>query len=174
MRLRPYIQSKDFKYIAEWIDNERSHALWCANNFPYPMTMETFHSFLEKTMEEWTVSPFVATDDSGNTIGFFRYSVNTESNEGFLASVIVDNKLRGKGYGREMIQLALRYAFEITGAELVQLNVFIENQDAKRCYESIGFVERCITKNAFAYKDELWSRCNMTITKAINSDLSAR
>lgn len=82
-----------------------------------------------------------------------------------MASVIVDNKLRGKGYGREMIQLALRYAFEITGAELVQLNVFIENQDAKRCYESIGFVERCITKDAFVYKDEAWSRCNMTIAK---------
>ena len=32
MRLRPYIQSKDFKHIAGWIDNERSHALWCANN----------------------------------------------------------------------------------------------------------------------------------------------
>lgn len=166
MRLRPYIKSKDFKYIAGWIDDERSHALWCANNFPYPITTEAFHSFLEKTMEEWTVSAFVVTDDSGNIVGFFRYSVNTESNEGFLASVIVDNKLRGKGYGRETIRLALRYAFEMTGAKLVQLNVFTENRDAKRCYESIGFVVRSIAKDAFVYKDEVWSRCNMTITKS--------
>lgn len=71
MRLRPYIKSKDFKYIAGWIDNERNHALWCANNFPYPVTEEAFHNFLNKTMEEWTVSAFVATDDSGYTIGFF-------------------------------------------------------------------------------------------------------
>lgn len=166
MRLRPYIKSKDFKYIAGWIDDERSHALWCANNFSYPITTEAFHSFLEKTMEEWTVSAFVVTDDSGNIVGFFRYSVNTESNEGFLASVIVDNKLRGKGYGRETIRLALRYAFEMTGAKLVQLNVFTENRDAKRCYESIGFVARSIAKDAFVYKDEVWSRCNMTITKS--------
>ena len=110
-------------------------------------------------------SAFVATDDCGSRIGFFRYSLNTDSSEGFLASVIVDDKLRGKGYGREMIQLALRYAFEITGAESVQLNVFNENTEAKRCYERIGFVERYVEKDVFTYKDELWSRCNMTISK---------
>ena len=98
-------------------------------------------------------------------VGFFRYSVNTESNEGFLASVIIDPELRGKGYGREMLRLALRYAFELTGAESVQLNVFAENQNAKRCYESLGFVQRSMTKGAFVYKDEAWSRCNMTIAK---------
>ena len=165
MRLRPYIKSKDFKYIAGWIENERNHALWCANNFPYPITAEAFHVFLEKTMEEWAMNAFAVTDDCGKIVGFFRYSVNTESNEGFLASVIVDNKLRGKGYGKEMIRLALRYAFEMTGAELVQLNVFTENVDAKRCYERLGFVERSVEKAVFAYQDELWSRCNMAITK---------
>ncbi len=165
MRLRPYIPSKDFKYLAGWIDNERDHALWCANNFPYPVKEQAFHNFLEITMERWMACAFAATDDPGNTIGFFRYSLNTESSEGFLASVIVDNKLRGKGYGREMIQLALLYAFEITGAESVQLNVFNENAAAKRCYERIGFTERCVEKDVFSYKDELWSRCNMTISK---------
>lgn len=165
MRLRPYIKSKDFQHIAGWIGNERDHALWCANNFPYPVTAEAFHSFLDKTMEEWTVGAFTATDGRGKAVGFFRYSVNVQSNEGFLASVIIDPALRGKGYGREMIRLALRYAFELTGAESVQLNVFAENQNAKRCYESLGFVQRSMTKDAFVYKDEVWSRCNMTITK---------
>jgi hypothetical protein len=46
---------------------------------------------LDKTTEEWTVAAFVATDENGIPIGFFRYAVNVESNEGFLASVIVDN-----------------------------------------------------------------------------------
>lgn len=116
-------------------------------------------------MERWMACPFVATDDRGNRIGFFRYALNVESSEGFLASVIVDAKLRGKGYGREMIQLALRYAFDLTGAELVQLNVFNENVRAKHCYERIGFVERHVEKDVFAYRDELWSRCNLTISK---------
>ena len=64
-----------------------------------------------------------------------------------------------------MLNLALQYAFQITGAEAVQLNVFDENALAKQCYEKVGFVERNMEKNVFPYKDELWSRCNMIVSK---------
>ncbi len=30
MRIRPYLD-KDFDMLAQWITDERSHALWCAN-----------------------------------------------------------------------------------------------------------------------------------------------
>ena len=33
MRIRPY-QNKDFNIISQWIIDERSHALWCANLMP--------------------------------------------------------------------------------------------------------------------------------------------
>lgn len=66
-----------------------------------------FTVFLDKTAEEWTVITFVATDEKGMPMGFFRYAVNVESNEGFLVSVIVNNKLRGKGCGKEMIQIEM-------------------------------------------------------------------
>ena len=49
--------------------------------------------------------------------------------------------------------------------KLVHLNVFPENIRAKKCYEKIGFVKRNTTLNAFAFKSELWSRCNMIIQK---------
>ena len=64
-----------------------------------------------------------------------------------------------------MLNLALQYAFQITGAKAVQLNVFGENIVAKQCYEKVGFVERNVDKDVFAYKDELWSRCNMIASK---------
>ena len=64
-----------------------------------------------------------------------------------------------------MLNLALQYAFQITGAKAVQLNVFSENVLAKQCYEKVSFVERKIDKDVFAYKDELWSRCNMIVSK---------
>ena len=165
MRIRPYIPNKDFEYIAKWIDNERTHAFWSANRFPYPITPESFHDFLEKISTEWTDSAYVATENNGQVVGFFCYSVNTENNIGFLKFVIVDKEKRGNGYGREMLNLAVQYAFQITGATTVQLNVFNENIAAKQCYEKVGFVERNIDKDVFSYKNELWSRCNMIITK---------
>lgn len=50
--------------------------------------------------------------------------------------------------------MALSYAFEITGAAAVQLNVFNENVAAKQCYERVGFVQWNIDKDAFAHKGE--------------------
>lgn len=161
MRIRPYIPDEDYETVSTWINDERIHALWCADRLPYPVSRQSFHDFLEKIAREWTDSAYVATDDSGQAVGFFCYSVNTEDNIGFLKFVIVDNTKRGKGYGKEMLRLALQYAFQITGAEAVQLNVFNENAAAKHCYEKVGFTERKIDKAAFPYKDELWSRCNM-------------
>ena len=165
MRIRPYIPAKDYEYLPTWIDNDKTHAFWCANLLPYPLTPESLSELLKKNERDWTDSAYVATKNDGQPIGFFCYSVNTENNVGFLKFVIVDRTKRGKGYGKEMLNLALRYAFQITGAEAVQLNVFEENRIAKQCYENVGFVERTIDKNAFRYKEELWSRCSMIFSK---------
>lgn len=143
MRIRPYIPSKDYKHVSQWIDDERTHAFWCANLLPYPMTPKSFHDLLEKNAMDWT------------------------DNTGFLKFVTVDKTKRGKGYGKEMLNLALQYACQITGAKAVQLNVFNENVVAKQCYEKVGFAERTIDKDVFSYKDELWSRCNMIVSKQL-------
>lgn len=165
MRIRPYIEDKDYSYLEKWIDNERAHAMWCANHIPYPMTKEKLYQTLKESERDWTDSAYVTTGNDGTLIGFFCYSIDVSNNTGFLKYVIVDSEKRGKGYGEKMLRLALRYAFTITGAEAVQLNVFPENLSAKRCYEKTGFVTRQITKGAFRYKDELWDRCNMIAVK---------
>lgn len=57
------------------------------------------------------------------------------------------------------------YVFEIANADAVQLNVFLENPGANKCYEKVGFKERALTENTFHFKDELWGTCNMIITR---------
>ena len=163
MRLRPYISSRDFDAVKNWITNEREHALWCANRFAFPTERENFTGVLNDHAERFGDCAFVATDDNGSPVGFFCYSLNTETNEGMLKFVVVDPAQRGKGYGKEMLRLAVKYAFEITKAEAVQLMVFPENTAAKRCYESMGFAERSTVPDAFTYGDEKWGRCNMVI-----------
>ena len=165
MRIRPYIPNKDYEHLAKWIDNEKTHAFWCADLLPYPVTSEAFHNFLEKNSMDRTDSAYVATENDGQAAGFFCYSINTKTNLGFLKFIIIDPSKRGKGYGRKMLTLALQYAFQITGAEAVQLNVFDENISAKQCYEKVGFVQRSIDRDIFAFKDELWSRCSMIASR---------
>ena len=55
-----------------------------------------------------------------------------------------------------MIRLAVKNAFSDPEALAVQLNVFPENERAKRCYEGAGFTERKTTPDAFKYQDESW------------------
>ena len=68
----------------------------------------------------------------------FCYSINTESNTGFLKFIIVDQSKQEKDSGKKMLNLALQYAFQITDARAVQLNVFGENALAKQCYGKVA------------------------------------
>ena len=165
MRLRPYIGCKDYEEIRKWIVDEKTHAFWCANLIQFPIEKENFDNVMNNVANRFGDSPYVAATEDGQLIGFFCYSVNLETNEGMLKFIMTNPDYRGKGYGKKMLQLAIKYAFEITKVEAVHLNVFPENIRAKRCYESVGFSERKTEKDAFAYKDESWSSCNMIIRK---------
>ena len=165
MQIRQYDKRRDFNCIKEWIGGERAHALWCANRFPYPIAAGSFHAFLDDLKQEWAADAFVAVDKNDNAIGFFCYSLLPESSAGFLSFAILDPKLRRKGYGQEMVRLALQYAFEMTGAQTVDLNVFAENPEAIRCYEKIGFVIKNTERNAFRYQDEIWNRYHMAAVR---------
>lgn len=157
MRLRPYRKS-DFGWIEGWLLDARTHALWCAGRLPFPLAKETFQDMMETTEREWGSCGYVFTEDSGRPVGFFMYNVNVEDSSGFVSYIVVDSSLRGKGYGTQMIKLLLKYAFDITNAAVVRLNVFDVNERAKRCYEKAGFVEESFTPDAVVFEEEHWGR----------------
>lgn len=166
MRLRPFILCCDFDEIKDWISDERTHAMWCANLIKHPIEKENFENVMLEAAARFGDSPYVATTDDGKVIGFFCYSVNLSANEGMLKFVMVNPSQRGQGLGKAMLRLAIEYAFNITKVDAVQLNVFPKNTRAQKCYESVGFVARKTDIDAFSFKDELWGRCNMVIKKA--------
>lgn len=160
MRIRTYTP-EDFETVRGWVSDERTHTMWCANLIPFPMTREGFEATLAEATARFGDRQYIAEDEDGNAVGFFCISdIVPESRELMLKFVIVNSALRGKGYGRQMLVLAAKQAFEI-GAQAVQLNVFTVNAPAKKCYLAAGFRERRTTENCFAYKDEMWGRCNM-------------
>ena len=165
MRIRPYIPELDFGAVSSWITDELTHALWCANRFGFPLTQDNFAAVLSEHAISCGDCPFVATTDSGETIGFFCLSVNTETNAAMLKFVVLSPDVRGKGCGREMIELAVRYAFELAGADTVRLCVFDVNSAARRCYTVAGFTEVSADENAFTYNGETWGRCHMEVKR---------
>ena len=79
------------------------------------MTSKKLQNVLEKDTQNWGGCAHVATEDDGILVGFFVMAANVSTNSGFLKFVIVDNKLRGKGYGTQMLKLMLKFAFDIIG-----------------------------------------------------------
>lgn len=165
LKLRAYEHDTDFPAVSRWVKDERTYALWSARHVPYPIEKDSFAEFLKNAAELKGDKPFVAVDDEDKAVGFFTYALNSETNEGMLKFVIVDSEKRGHGYGKEMISLAVKYAFEQTSAEMVHLNVFSVNDRAVGCYKGAGFTERDRTDNAFSYNEESWGRVNMVFWK---------
>jgi ribosomal protein S18 acetylase RimI-like enzyme len=58
---------------------------------------------------------------------------------GNIESVYIDGAYRGMGYGKQMIKYAINFAKE-RGVKICQLTTNKKRVDAKRFYESLGFV----------------------------------
>ncbi|MBQ8246853.1 MAG: GNAT family N-acetyltransferase [Lachnospiraceae bacterium] len=132
LRIRPY-KSADAETILSWCWEERAFYQWTAGVMgEYPVTVKEF-GFVENLMA------FTAFDENGIQ-GFFTMRNPRESLEELrLGFVIVDPDKRGKGYGKAMLELGLKYAFDIYGARKVSLGVFENNLPAYHCYKAVGF-----------------------------------
>lgn len=132
IRLRPY-KVTDANVILSWCQDEKAFYQWTAGILGnYPITQNEF-GFVESLM------PFTAFDETG-IVGFFTLrSPNESPDELRFGFVIVNPDKRGKGYGKAMLRLGLKFAFEIYGANKASLGVFENNLTAYYCYKAVGF-----------------------------------
>lgn len=73
-------------------------------------------------------------------IGFVAlHSIEWNNRAGLLSIGIGERDYRGMGYGRDALQLILRYAFDELNLERVGLDVISSNTAAIRAYEGAGF-----------------------------------
>jgi len=132
LRLRPY-KKDDAETILSWIKDEKAFYKWTAGILgEYPISVEQFNAVSN-------LMAFTAIDDN-EIIGFFTMRRPNEFFEELrFGFVIVDSEKRGQGYGKRMLELGLKYAKEIFGANKVSLGVFENNKSAYFCYKVTGF-----------------------------------
>ncbi len=141
LRLRPY-KKYDAPRIVSWIKDEVSFRKWSADRYDsYPITAEDIIAKYAETEYSDNFFPFTAFDESGAVGHLIMRFTDEEKKILRLGFIIVDDSKRGKGYGRGMLRLALRYAFDILRVDKVTLGVFENNPAAYRCYTSVGFVD---------------------------------
>lgn len=163
IRIRPF-KISDADYLINWVGDRRKFTMWSADKFKYPLTKEQIEEYMNKYEQDEHGWIFTALDKAGKPVGHFLMRMADYQNESVhLGFIIVDSEIRGKGYGREMVSLAVKYAFVILKVRRVTLGVFANNPAAHNCYKSVGFLEEKYEEEAFTYQDEKWGLYDMAI-----------
>ena len=166
LRLRPY-KACDAAAIVSWSEDEAAFRRWSADRFPaYPITAEDLNRHYDAMAESDSFFAFTAFDDSGPVGHLIMRFINDEKTALRFGFVIVDPRKRGQGYGREMLNLAVRYAFDCLKTEKITLGVFENNAPAYRCYRAAGFRETpCCEASRYHIGNEEWKCIEMEQTK---------
>ena len=78
--------------------------------------------------------------DAEQAVGmiWIRADLQSPINSGFIFELYVDEKFRGKGYGKQAMLLIEEKAREL-GLELLGLHVFAANNVSRKLYENVGY-----------------------------------
>ena len=162
LTLRPY-QPSDATVITSWLKNEYLMRQWCADRYEhYPVTPEDMNAYHVKYIDGQHSRALTMTDGD-DIVGYITLRTPADNPaEQRLGFVIVDDSKRGRGLGKALVSMAVKYAYEKLGATKVSLGVFENNPSAIRCYEATGF-HRVSKPEAESYQclGETWNCIEM-------------
>ncbi len=157
MTLR-HFNPNDASTILSWCKDKHAFRLWSADRYKdFPAQPEE----MKKQYEGENMYPLTAVvgeEIVGHILLRFPSEDKSVIRFGF---VIVDDSKRGKGYGKQMLHLAVDYAKQKLGAQKITLGVFCDNLSAVECYKSVGF--HITGADAYMIDGEEWKGYEMEL-----------
>ena len=160
IKLEPFTE-RDFDTFIEWIDTKELLIQIAGTVFTYPLT----HDQLRRYLEDQKSLRFNVVDDSANKVIGHAQICLLDNGLCKLDKIIIDKSNRGRGFGAQLMNELVRYAFEKLNASCVELNVYSWNTAGIRCYEKAGFKmnpEKNFITEAGEYR---WEALNMVVEK---------
>lgn len=166
LTLRPY-KPLDAAVITSWLKNEYLMRQWCADRYEhYPVTPEEMNTYYDRYIDGQR-SRALTMVDNGDIVGYITLRNPADNpTEQRLGFVIVDDSKRGRGLGKVLVSIAVKYAFEALGATKVSLGVFENNSSAIHCYEAAGFHRVSLPETeSYECLGEVWNCIEMEMKK---------
>ncbi|KAF7979651.1 hypothetical protein HWV62_41625 [Athelia sp. TMB] len=107
-----------------------------------------FTEELLKRNEDCIISCTVTLTSTGELMGFAKLSPTTAKNRNAIYGVGLKQEYWGKGYGTEITEFMVDYAFRMLNLHRVTLWVFEHNASAIAIYKKIGFVLEGTTRKS--------------------------
>lgn len=143
------VTPNDLPVLTRWWQDAEFQRLY--DGVPaYPKTEAQLAKRVEDGQKGDTVFLFAIRPAAGEEIiGLLEFDgVMWPHGTSYISIGIGQAENRGKGYGREAMQLGLDYAFNELNLHRVSLVVFSYNQSAIKLYESLGFVREGVYREA--------------------------
>ncbi|MGL5676532.1 MAG: GNAT family N-acetyltransferase [Cellulosilyticaceae bacterium] len=130
----------------------------------FPLTADILNEYYKAADHSDSFWPMTAFDETG-VVGHFIMRFTDPSKETLrLGFIIIDAEKRGKGYGKEMVQLALQFAFDVVKVKKVTLGVFENNPSAYHAYKASGFTDVPVAEpESYEVFGETWNCVEMEI-----------
>lgn len=156
--LRPF-HPNDAETILSWCKDKHTFRLWSADKYKcFPAQPQEMINLYDNP-KKCPLTAVIGNSAVGHLILRFPSEDKGIVRLGF---VIIDDEKRGQGYGRQMLQQAIRYAQQNYKAHTLSLGVFCENVSAIECYKSVGF--RITSNDSYLIDGQEWDGFEMNLT----------
>lgn len=157
MRLIPFTH-EDYPLLVSWIPNEEFNLLWGGPLYSWPITIDQVAA--QQAREE--VTSFLLVDGEVE-VGFIELIKEHDEHYRLCRILIATEDARGKGYGRQLVALAMDHAKNRLGAKRLSLGVFDKNERAIQCYSSLGFQIKSREEKSRQFNGQWWLLLRMEI-----------
>jgi|Deesub1362B_J571_1020462.scaffolds.fasta_scaffold23710_1 RimJ/RimL family protein N-acetyltransferase len=142
---------EDARKVVNWAkDEEVREALKYFSFFQDEVALGRQLRFFFRMIESRNDQIFIAETPSGEFIGTCGLHDLDWFNESLRVGIIIFNKnYWRKGYGREIVGLLLRFAFEVLRMNKVYLTVRADNSLAIHIYQHLGFQKEGILRQEY-------------------------
>jgi [ribosomal protein S5]-alanine N-acetyltransferase len=157
VKLRPF-REDDYHQTFIWRSDSELRKLAQFHFFPITESLEKewLESILQSKSDK-TISLAIEEKKENTLIGYFKLNnINWVSRTALLGILIGAKDARGKGYGKETMQLGLHYAFQILNLRKISLEVLECNNAAVALYKKNGFKEEGLMKEHFFFEGKYY------------------
>lgn len=164
-------EGSDIQRLIGWVPDARFLLQWSGPQYRFPLDAGQLLAALEKTtgtapshlMFKALAQP------SGDVIGHIEFmNIDYNRRTALLGRVLIGRpEYRGRGYCKQMVEVAIGYGFNTLGLDTITLGVFDFNAQAIACYRALGFVEYERKPNARQFGAEHWTLSMMRLDRAL-------
>lgn len=135
------LTSDDAHTLSAWFNDQKITDFLARGD--YPMTTQSEVEYLEKLYRDQANLQLGLWHRSDKkligTTGWHR--INVRDRQASFGIMIGESDYWGNGYGTEVLEAMLHWAFTVRDLRSVTLSVLGNNPRGQRCYEKCGFVE---------------------------------